>query len=266
MEIERKFVLDKLPPLTPKKEIDVYQGYISVEPEVRIRSYEVISGKDKGHKDYLLTVKGNGSLSREEIETYVSEQFFNQAAAFLQHPLIHKRHFKYDYHGHILECSIVDEGMSSSFIYGEVEFQSEEAAERFEWPFKDMWAWDVTDIPTYKMKNYWTRTRMTVDENVIKGFNFPTFDEWERMNRSYRAKIGEYCCEIKTFSWGQDECTYTLAIANSDVPQNIWVDRVISKSVRCHHSNTELLRQWYETSIKEAQEEWRTYIMKKYLK
>lgn len=53
MEIERKFILDKLPPLTPKKEIDVYQGYISIEPEVRIRSYEVIQGEDKGHKDYL---------------------------------------------------------------------------------------------------------------------------------------------------------------------------------------------------------------------
>lgn len=264
MEIERKFLLTKLPNLLPKQEIDIYQGYISTEPEVRIRSYEVLDGENKGHKDYLLTIKGNGDLAREEIETYVSEEFFNQAAAFIQHPLIHKRYFKYEYGCHVLECSIVDEGMSSGFTYGEVEFMSEEAAESYEWPFDG--AWDVTRNQKYKMKNYWKDTRLSIDENAIKGFNFPTFDEWERMKRSYRAKIGDYCCEIKVFSWGQEENTYILAIANSDVPQNIWVDRIISKSVRCHPKNDELLRQWYETSVKEAQEEWRTFIMKKYLK
>lgn len=263
MEIERKFLLSRLPDITPVKVINIYQGYVSVDPEVRIRSYEVVEGDDKGHKDYKITVKGDGDLLREEIETYISEEFFNQTVAFIKHPLIHKRFFIYNVNGRRLECSIVDEELKTKFIYGEVEFQSESDAEDYEWPFSG--AFDVTREKRYKMKNYWKRTRLEVNENVIKGFAFPSFDEWDRMKRSWRAKLGDYCCEIHAISYGSKETTYGLAIANNDVPHNIWIDRIVHKVITCHHSDVESLRCWYETSVKEAQEEWRAYIAKKYM-
>lgn len=37
MEIERKFLLKKFPPLPTYEEYEVTQGYISIDPEVRIR-------------------------------------------------------------------------------------------------------------------------------------------------------------------------------------------------------------------------------------
>lgn len=157
MEIERKFLLDKLPDLHHSKHIEVFQGYISTNPEIRIRSYEVLDGDDVGHKDFKLTIKGDGTLSREEIETYISAEFFYKVAKFIGKPLIHKDYRKYIHNGYTLECSIVDKGTEFQFIYGEVEFDSEDAAKDYEWPFSG--AKDVTTDAMYKMKNYWIRTR-----------------------------------------------------------------------------------------------------------
>lgn len=157
MEIERKFLLNKLPDSRPSKHIEIFQGYVSTNPEVRIRSYEVLDGDGAGHKDYKLTIKGDGTLSREEIETYIPAEFFYEVAKFIGKPLIHKDYWKYTLGGHTLECSVVDSGTESEFIYGEVEFGSEDAAKAYEWPFDG--ARDVTEDPAYKMKNYWVRTR-----------------------------------------------------------------------------------------------------------
>lgn len=38
MEIERKFLIKELPNIEPVKHTRIYSGYISIEPEVRIRS------------------------------------------------------------------------------------------------------------------------------------------------------------------------------------------------------------------------------------
>lgn len=158
MEIERKFLLSNLPYIQPVKHIEILQGYISISPEVRIRSYEVLEGEDRGHKDYKLTIKSDGDLVRQEVETYISEEFFNVIAKFIGKPLIHKDYKKYIHNGRILECSIVDSGTPNSFNYGEVEFDSESDAINYEWPFDG--AVDVTNDPQYKMKNYWVATRM----------------------------------------------------------------------------------------------------------
>lgn len=157
MEIERKFLLKHLPNITPMKHIEVFQGYISTDPEVRIRSSRVLDGEDKGRIDYKLTIKGNGDLSRQEVETNISEEFFNACVNFIGLHMIHKDYRRYAYNGRILECSVVDAGTADSFYYGEVEFSSEEDAVAFEWPFAD--AVDVTYDKQYKMKNYWLRTR-----------------------------------------------------------------------------------------------------------
>ena len=80
-----------------------------------------------------------------------------KVAQFIGKPLIHKDYRKYIVDGNVLECSVVDPEMNTEFCYGEVEFNNEKDASEFEWPFEG--ATDVTYDKSYKMKNYWLRTR-----------------------------------------------------------------------------------------------------------
>ena len=265
MEIERKFLLNSLPPIVPYQIMEVYQGYLSTTPEVRISRKEVVDGANKGEIVYFMTVKGEGTLSREEIETTITEEFFNRLSAFIGHPLIHKDYYIYKLNGHTIECSIVDKDSKSWFIYGEVEFDSEEATSRYEWEFRENDPIEVTDDPYFKMKNYWLRTRVDVDERMIKGFDFPTFEEWEKNNRDYSGKLGVFKCAIKVVSWGRDEATYMLAIADAAVPTNVFVHQIIYNAIRVHPDNINELRRWYKAAVQKAQEQWREYIQKTYL-
>ena len=160
MEIERKFLLKSLPPLEPGQKVLVESIYISTSPEVRLRSFEVLEGKDIGHIDYKLTIKGEGSLSREEIETYVDESFFNSVKSFINKPVIRNYLYLYEYESNILQCAVIDIDRNKDFslITGEVEFNSEASANSYTWPFD--YIKDVTMNPSYKMKNYWLQTRV----------------------------------------------------------------------------------------------------------
>ena len=53
------------------------------------------------------------------------------------------------------ECSIVDNGWIGSFMYAEVEFDTEEEAKSYK-PI-DLLGRDVTEESYYKMKRYWER-------------------------------------------------------------------------------------------------------------
>ena len=65
MEIERKFLIDGFPQGLPLlEEAVVYQGYLCVDPVVRIRSKETAGKKTS----YVLCFKGEGTLARQEIE------------------------------------------------------------------------------------------------------------------------------------------------------------------------------------------------------
>lgn len=152
MEIERKFLLKQLPNLPIQTEMDVYQGYLSFDPEVRIRAREWRSAPFQGKQDYFLTIKGKGDLVREELERTMDAAFFQEASKLVIGPIIHKHYFRYHYDGYVLECSVVDEGTPTSFIYGEVEFDDVESAQQFVWPFPD--AQEITYNPQYKMAHY----------------------------------------------------------------------------------------------------------------
>jgi CYTH domain-containing protein len=67
-EIERKFLLDKeVLNLEKYQKIQIVQGYISLEPVVRIR---------KAGDFYYLTKKGKGLMIKEEVEEEISKQDF----------------------------------------------------------------------------------------------------------------------------------------------------------------------------------------------
>jgi CYTH domain-containing protein len=63
-EIERKFLVhaDRLPALPPPDEL--VQGYLSVEPAVRVRLVAPAAGEPRA----FLTIKGEGLLTRAEFE------------------------------------------------------------------------------------------------------------------------------------------------------------------------------------------------------
>ncbi len=167
LEIERKFIMDNIPEklltfeeyeeqgLVCIREVEIEQGYISVEPEVRL--HKAVDTQTR-EENYRLTLKGNGDLTRTELITDVTKEFFEEAGKMLPGKMIEKLYRKYQYGSHVLEVCHVDAETENEFYYGEIEFDSEEDAKAFVAP-----AWlgkEVTADEGYKMKNYWKKTRL----------------------------------------------------------------------------------------------------------
>ncbi|MBQ8627011.1 MAG: adenylate cyclase [Agathobacter sp.] len=167
LEIERKFIMTGFPEellsaeeykslgLWQLREVDIEQGYISIEPEVRLHGARDTLTQEE---NFRLTLKGDGDLARTELITDVSHEFFRDAKQMLHGEMIKKLYRKYQYGELLLEVCQVDAGTEHEFYYGEIEFNSEEEAKAFVAP-----AWlgeEVTYDDKYKMKNYWKRTRL----------------------------------------------------------------------------------------------------------
>ena len=127
MEIERQFLVDKLPALPPKFEI-LRQGYIALLPEIRIRQI----GDDK----FTLTVKRGAGLVREEWETKISRQEFESLATRLSPEtlIIEKRRYKIALADNLTAELHVHDGHLTGFNYVEVEFPSVETDASFNPP------------------------------------------------------------------------------------------------------------------------------------
>lgn len=166
VEIERKFILEGFPEdflsaeemqtqgLVFLQEVWIEQGYLGIEPEVRLhKAYDLQTGET----DFHLTLKGGGTLSRTELVTDVTEAFYEEAKKLLPGKMIEKRYRKYRFGQWYLEVCHVDAGTLHEFYYAEIEFATETEAKAFKPPaFLRM---EVTYDETCKMKNYWKRTR-----------------------------------------------------------------------------------------------------------
>ena len=156
LEIERKFLMDGFPiGLELISEVEVEQGYISFEPELRIRK---ALDKRTGKEEFWLTLKGEGDLTRREVETEISSDFYYDTADFLEVRMIQKEYRKYRLGEWKLEVSLVDPGTDWEFFYAEIEFPTEKDAKDFVVPA--YFGREITFNEDYKMKNYWKRTRM----------------------------------------------------------------------------------------------------------
>lgn len=156
LEIERKFLMDGFPiGLELISEVEVEQGYISFEPELRIRK---ALDKRTGKEEFWLTLKGEGDLTRREVETEISSDFYYDTADFLEVRMIQKEYRKYRLGEWKLEVSLVDPGTDWEFFYAEIEFPTEQDAKDFVVPA--YFGREITFNEDYKMKNYWKRTRM----------------------------------------------------------------------------------------------------------
>ena len=152
MEIERKFLMNGFPDLPEIERAHVMQGYLSLKPEIRIRSKQV----NNQPESYQLCIKSEGDLVREEIELDLNENDFRKLAAMLPKSMICKDYRVYELdHGLRLECSHVDPGSKTEFYYAEVEFSSELEAKRFCPP--DFLGEEVTWDSNYRMKAYYQK-------------------------------------------------------------------------------------------------------------
>ena len=152
MEIERKFLIDRFPCELPLlEEAVVYQGYISVNPIVRIRSM-----KSENQEKYILCFKGSGTPARQETEIEISKEVFDQLKNLLQAPMIRKDYKVYGLpDGMKLECSLVDKGEPTEFMFAEIEFDTIEQALSYRPPaFLER---EVTQDRSYGMAAYWVK-------------------------------------------------------------------------------------------------------------
>ena len=88
MEIERKWMVTGWPEgLAMEEEFAMRQGYISVQPTVRIREEALTGGKTH----YVLCFKSGSGLAREEIERDIDEALFRDLETkIIAKPLIPK--------------------------------------------------------------------------------------------------------------------------------------------------------------------------------
>jgi adenylate cyclase len=127
-EIERKFLLDKLPEGTSDcPSLSLTQGYLALEPEgheIRLR---------RSHKAFWLTVKSSGALRRKEYEVSISEEQFDQLWPATEGRRIEKDRYLLNYQEHKVEIDVYKHPLHG-LIVAEVEFHSDEEALLFEPP------------------------------------------------------------------------------------------------------------------------------------
>ena len=144
MEIERQFLVDIIPAL-PDTFDSILQGYVSLFPEIRIRSVRPLEGPEK----FYLTVKRGEGLVRDEWETEISSREFSHLVECLEKGtwFIEKRRYRLPLSdGHVAEYHR-HSGHLKGFDYVEVEFSSEEEARAFEPPY--WFGREVTEDPRF---------------------------------------------------------------------------------------------------------------------
>ena len=139
MEIERKFLIEKIPFALDEYKCDkIKQGYFSISPEKRVR---------KRGDVYILTEKGEGDLIREEKERIIDKEMGEELFAMSKTYIIEKTRYYIPYDSYTIELDIY-EGRHKGLTVAEVEFESERQALDFVPP-----AWfgeDITRDKSYK--------------------------------------------------------------------------------------------------------------------
>lgn len=135
MEHERKFILEKFPsPDILGKGEFLRQGYLLTKPyELRIRHF-----KNK----YYITVKGSGTLSRQEWEKQIPKWVFEALWPNTESCRIEKTRYFILFKNVIIEVDEFHKKLKSLFLL-ECEFPDEEIAKKFHLPF---WAKDAKEV------------------------------------------------------------------------------------------------------------------------
>ena len=159
MEIERKFLINKesLPQnLEQYPHSQLEQAYILTEPVLRIR---------KKNDQYILTYKGQGLMSREEVEFPLTEEAYGKLLTKTDGNIISKtRYLLPEKENLTIELDIFS-GIFNGLHIAEVEFPDEESALSYNAP--DWFGPDVTNENTFH-----NSTLSTMDaDNIQKLLN-----------------------------------------------------------------------------------------------
>ena len=140
MEIERKYLVRQLPEhLNSYKQQKIAQGYLNVNPVVRIR---------RSNDDYYLTYKGRGLMVREEYNLPLNAESFRHMSEKIDGLLIEKTRYLIPLENGLTAELDVFEGKLAPLTLVEVEFDSVEAANTFIAP--DWFGEDVTNDGRYQ--------------------------------------------------------------------------------------------------------------------
>ena len=133
MEIERKFLPEQHPDdLDADEKHRIEQGYLNTDPVVRIR---------RSDDDYYLTYKSRGLLAREEYNLPLNAESYAHLKPKADGRVIEKRRYLIPLDDRLTVELDVFEGDLAPLILAEVEFSSEEDANRFvppSWLGKDV--------------------------------------------------------------------------------------------------------------------------------
>ena len=148
MEIERKYLIERMPPdLDKARKLEIEQGYLCRKPVVRIR---------KSNRKYILTYKqkrtGSGKdgnpLINEEIEMPLTRESYEHLREKVDFCLIGKTRYVIPL-GRGLKAELdVFHGPLEGLRFVEVEFPDVEASNSFVPP--DWFGEDVSDDPRYR--------------------------------------------------------------------------------------------------------------------
>jgi adenylate cyclase len=139
MEVERKFLVRRLPDLDGADSDEIDQGYLATgsDGEVRVRR--------KGER-LLLTAKRGSGLSREEAEVELDRGSFGQLWALTEGRRLRKRRYVLPHDDLRIELDVY-EGDLEGLHVAEIEFPSEDEAKAFDPP--DWLGEDVTGDHRY---------------------------------------------------------------------------------------------------------------------
>ncbi len=137
MEIEKKYLIFKLPNLSEYNSLEIEQGYLNRSPVLRIR---------KQNEDYIFTYKSKLNIEKEalmnnEIEAPLTKEAYEHLRTKIDDNLIQKTRYIIP-----LECGRTAEldifhGKLTGLSFVEVEFENVEQAAEFyppEWFGKDV--------------------------------------------------------------------------------------------------------------------------------
>lgn len=120
MEIERKFLIKKLPDnLTSYKARKIEQAYLCTDPVVRVR---------RDNDDYYLTYKSRGMIVREEYNLPLTKEAYGHLLAKADGNIITKTRYEIPEKDNLTIEFDVFEGKFDGLLLAEVEFASEEEA------------------------------------------------------------------------------------------------------------------------------------------
>lgn len=143
MEIERKYLIDKLPKnLKGYKYLEIEQGYLCREPVVRIRME---------NDNYYLTYKSKGFLIREEHNLPLTKEAYEHLYKKADGRMIRKKRYLIPIESNLKIELDIFEGDLEGLILAEVEFPDEETANNFIPP--KWFGEDVTFSKKYQNSN-----------------------------------------------------------------------------------------------------------------